>query len=192
MASESLYVAGRALIGWVYPSVTARFNGLCKRVGLKGSGVGARSRKRCQGSVGGDRKSGKKSVSAVTGADTSSGIAQSQSWDSFYKCLSFADPRSFRIKHAVGDVSLSSQCCILEGGTLARRSLGRWPKLVGQPGLRAPPSARVPTLVFSSLRPSTSRSPQFRRKSELFLLPRGKTGLSLASQIQFRACDELL
>ena len=150
MASESLYVADRALIGWVYPSVTARFNGLCKRVGLKGSGAGARSRKRCQGSVGGDRKSRKKSVSAVTGADTSSGIAQSQSWDSFYKSLSLADPRSFRIKHAVGDVTLGSPWWTLEGGTLARRGLGRWPRFVGQPSLRAPPSARAPTLVFSS------------------------------------------
>ena len=146
MASESLYVADRALIGWVFPSVTARFNGLCKRVGLKGSGAGARSRKRCQGSVGGDRKSRKKSVSAVTGADTSSGIAQSQSRDSFYKCLSLAAPRSFRIKHAVGNVAVGSQCCTLEGRDPGPAGLGEVAQIrrpTWSPGSSLSPSAHI-------------------------------------------------
>ncbi|XP_058424877.1 uncharacterized protein LOC131422042 [Diceros bicornis minor] len=86
-ATESLYVADRSLIGYVCPSLTVTFNGLCKREEL-GYVVRDRPQKKYHGAIGGNNRSRKRSVSAVRGAGTSARVAQSQGRRSFYKSLS--------------------------------------------------------------------------------------------------------
>ena len=145
VASESLYVADRTLIGYVYPSLTVKFNGLCKRVELRVSGPGDRPQKKCQGSIGGDMESRERSVSVVKRGDTSAEIAQSQRLGSFYKSLSLSLLSSFRIKYEVGEVVFSCSVRHGRGRNRARRGLGRWPKPASQPSPRVqlPPETHL-------------------------------------------------
>lgn len=189
VASESLYVADRTLIGYIYPSLTVKFNGLCKRVELRVSGQGDRPQKKCQGSIGGDLESRERSVSAVKREDTSAGIAQSQRWSSFYKSLSPRLRRSFRIKYEVVSFAFRFSVRHGQGRNRAQSGLGKWPKPANlDPGS----SLRLkPILVLSILHVSAPSSVGKSQSPDLFPCI-GKAGLGLVSQIQFRACDELL